>query len=800
MGNSSGTPETKPSTEPPARSASPGAPTTGRSRGEAGKPSTSLAGWLGARSDAQLVTLLELRPDLAVPLPSSMAVLAARAEQRASVLRATDDLDTLDFAILETLAVHGVTRTESNGAPLRRAELHVQLNERVSAAAIDAALTRLTDRALVWLAEDELHLVTAAVEALPWPIGSTTEIPDALTEPEVRAALPELPAAARALLDKLATTGPRGRTKDAAPGTPADRPIQQLLARRLVHRIDDETVELPVTVGQVLRNEPVTHPHALTPPKPKAKKHTSAEVNAVAAGEVGELLRHCAAIIEALGQAPAPALRAGGLGVRELRRVAKQTGIDEPRAGLLVELLAAAKLIEKGLPDPPPELDSTDDFWAPTPAVEAWLEAPLARRWAALAIAWLELDRMPWMIGMRDANDKPLAALALELRNPHAPRDRHAILGLLAEYPSGSALTPADIGRVLAWRQPRWRRHFRLEAVEHTLAEAAALGFVGRDALGSAARALLHGEASSAADAEAEMEAALPAPVDHVLVQADLTVIAPGPLTAELQHRVALVADVESAGAATVYRISETSVRRALDAGLTAAELHALFTKHSRTPIPQALTYLIDDVARRHGQLRAGMAQSFLRSDDPALLAQVLAAPVAGTLALRAIAPTVAIAQAPLGEVLEQLRAAGFAPAGEDSAGVIVDLRQRGARISIRPNARQPWRPTPPSTEQLELLVTELRAAERATSARSAQAVRTDGTRTNTAATLALLQLAARVRRPVNIGYVDAQGVATQRVVEPLKVGNGQLDALDPVTGAIRHFTLHRIASVALIE
>ncbi|WP_280410043.1 [protein-PII] uridylyltransferase, partial [Nocardia brasiliensis] len=39
--------------------------------------------------------------------------------------------------------------------------------------------------------------------------------------------------------------------------------------------------------------------------------------------------------------------------------------------------------------------------------------------------------------------------------------------------------------------------------------------------------------------AEAEMEAALPAPVDHVLVQADLTVIAPGPLTAELQHRVA---------------------------------------------------------------------------------------------------------------------------------------------------------------------------------------------------------------------------------------------------------------------
>ncbi|WP_227998358.1 helicase-associated domain-containing protein [Nocardia australiensis] len=760
----------------------------------------SLADWLGSRTDAQLVALLELRPDLAVPLPSSMTVLAARAEQRASVLRATDDLDTLEFAVVEALAVHGVTRSDRPATPLSRNDLHVQLGERVTAAALKVALARLTDRALVWTSGDDLHLVPAATEGLPWPIGSTTQIPDSLTESEVVTGLAEIAPPERALLDKLAATGPRGRTRDAAPGTPVDRPIQQLLSRRLLRWIDEETVELPVTVGQVLRREPVTDPHALMPPEPRLSKQTSAEVNAVAAGEVGELLRHCTDVLEALGQAPAPALRAGGLGVRELRRIAKQTGVDEARAGLLVELLAAARLVEKGLPDPPPEFDSADDFWAPTPAADGWREAPPARRWAMLALAWLDLDRMPWMIGMRDANDKPLAALSIELRTAHAPRDRRAVLNLLAEYPSGTAVDPADIGRIMAWRSPRWRRHFRSEAVEHILAEAAAIGFIGRGALGSPARALLHGAATSAADAEAAMESALPDPVDHVLVQADLTVIAPGPLTPELQQRVALVADVESAGAATVYRVGETSVRRALDAGLTAAELHGLFTMHSRTPVPQALTYLIDDVARRHGQLRAGMAQSFVRSDDPALLAQVLGAPVARTLALRAIAPSVAIAQAPLGEVLEQLRAAGFAPAGEDSGGTIVDLRPRGARIVVRPKARQPYRPTPPSTEQLELLVAELRAGERAASARYGQAVRTDGTRTSTQATLALLQLAARVRRSVNIGYVDAQGVATQRVVEPLKVGNGQLDALDPVTGAVRHFTLHRIASVALLE
>src|SRR5690606_32520616 len=206
-------------------------------------------------------------------------------------------------------------------------------------------------------------------------------------------------------------------------------------------------------------------------PRARPHTHTPAEVAAVAAGEVGELLRHCADILAALGNTPAPALRAGGLGVRELRRVAKQTGIDEQRAALLIEVLAAAKLIEKGLPDPAPDLDTVDDFWAPTPASDAWLDGPPARRWTVLAMVWLDLDRMPWMIGMRDANDKPLAALSAELRVPYAPRDRRAILGLLAEQPSGTALDPADLDRVLAWRQPRRRRHFRREAVEHTIAE-----------------------------------------------------------------------------------------------------------------------------------------------------------------------------------------------------------------------------------------------------------------------------------------------------------------------------------------
>ncbi|MGB2947985.1 MAG: WYL domain-containing protein, partial [Rhodococcus sp. (in: high G+C Gram-positive bacteria)] len=103
-----------------------------------------------------------------------------------------------------------------------------------------------------------------------------------------------------------------------------------------------------------------------------------------------------------------------------------------------------------------------------------------------------------------------------------------------------------------------------------------------------------------------------------------------------------------------------------------------------------------------------------------------------------------------------------------------------------------------PTDDQLGRLVTELRAGDRA-SKTSGQQVRSDGTRATGTATLALLQTAVKVKRSVTIGYVDAQGTASQRVVDPVGIGGGQLDAFDPATGEIRRFTLHRITSVALV-
>ena len=60
-----------------------------------------------------------------------------------------------------------------------------------------------------------------------------------------------------------------------------------------------------------------------------------------------------------------------------------------------------------------------------------------------------------------------------------------------------------------------------------------------------------------------------------MLIQADLTAVAPGPLTRERARDLHLLADVESRGQATVYRFTPSSVRRAFDAGWAAHEVHA---------------------------------------------------------------------------------------------------------------------------------------------------------------------------------------------------------------------------------
>ncbi|MFD0918931.1 helicase-associated domain-containing protein [Saccharopolyspora rosea] len=742
-----------------------------------------LPDWLRQRSDDDLVALLRARPDLATPPPADTSVLATRAGVRSSVARACEDLDSFALSTLEALVL-----LDADTAPVTLDAVAELLGCDVTAARARRSLAALQALALAWGDEDAISVVPAAREVLPtFPAGLGRRADGLADAADVLAGLDE---EERRLVDKLAGPSPIGRTKEAAEQVPLERattPVQRLLARGLLLRRDAETVELPRQLALAVRGDRPMGPVEPEEPAPELADHGQSAVDAAGAGEALELLRHVESLLRAWDEDPPDVLRSGGVGVRDVRRTAKAVEIDENRLALLVELAVAANLVANS--------EDAEPQWLPTVQSDTWLASPPEQQWAALVAAWLDLPRLPGLIGARDEKDRLLGPLAEDLRRPLAPRDRRRVLDYLDELPSGHGARPDDVATVLAWRAPRRGGRLRDDLVRWTLREATTLGVVARDALTTAGRVLLADGA-----AEAARYLALPEPLDHVLVQADLTVVAPGRLEPDLAAEMKLVADVESAGSATVYRVAEHTVRRALDAGHTAEDLHALFRTRSRTPIPQSLTYLIDDVSRRHGLLRAGTAAAFLRCDDPVLLAEVQANPNVADLELRRIAPTVLVSPLPLADVVDGLRGAGFAPVAEGPDGNVLDLRADARRVRGRNRPAPPAATSAPGERQLTELVAQLRAGDRAGAARRGNAVSPERGRPSAEATLRLLRDAAQQRRSVWLGFVDTHGVRSQRVVRPVSVGGGVLQGVDTDSEEVGSFPLHRITSVAVVE
>ena len=59
------------------------------------------------------------------------------------------------------------------------------------------------------------------------------------------------------------------------------------------------------------------------------------------------------------------------------------------------------------------------------------------------------------------------------------------------------------------------------------------------------------------------------------------------------------------------------------------------------------MRYLVEDVGRRYGHACVGAALAYVTVDDPALLAEIVRSKKLASLALREIAPTVAVSTPP---------------------------------------------------------------------------------------------------------------------------------------------------------
>ncbi|WP_117215932.1 helicase-associated domain-containing protein, partial [Allorhizocola rhizosphaerae] len=503
---------------------------------------------------------------------------------------------------------------------------------------------------------------------------------------KLRRALLSAPPAARAVLDRLAEGPPVGMISSPT------EPVAWLLENGLLVEVSDGAVELPRELGLLLRREagPLGQLHPAPPPVASPAQRQSSVDNA-GAGQAMSAVRHTEDLLEALTADPAPVLRGGGMGVLAHRRLAKAAQVSEQDAALFLEVAHAAGLIG--------ELEtSSETTFIPTSGYDQWRASPVAQRWARLANAWLAMSRQASLAGRRDEKDRPMTVLSPQLERATAPFVRRVTLETLSH---SGAPTADELIEVIRWQAPR-RMRGREGVYRDAMREAATLGITGLQALTTYGRALLStydnvvdddplGQREEAVlppeetAAVVALTALLPPPVDHMLVQADLTVVVPGPPSPELAAELEMAADHESGGGASVYRVTQASVRRALDAGYAAHDLHTLFKRRSKTGVPQALTYLIDDVARTHGGLRTGGAGAYVRSEDEGLISTALADRKLSDLQLRRIAPTVLITPFTPGRLLASLREAGYLPVPEDATGAAVLARPRVRRAPGRP-------------------------------------------------------------------------------------------------------------------
>jgi len=636
----------------------------------------SFSDYLRSVDDAALLDLFTARPDLVTPVPPDIASLAVRACSAPSLARAIDSLNQWQFQVLEATASLNEPFLEKSVVTLTDKEAK-------------GALEHLVRIGLVYPSDDGLRLPTQLRDVIgtePAGLGPASMAKLKLSE------LDDAPADAKKVLERLIWGPPRGSVGDIKNPGPG---VNWLLEKKFLVPLDQRTVILPREVAIALRGGKIHKERFIKQPSLSGAKRDERQINLAAIANVSTVLRWVEELLNFWADEPADALRAGGLGVRDLKIIATHLGVDESCTAFVTELAYLASLIS---------IDA-DDRILPSNKFDIWLMHTPADRWQMLASQWLITSRVSGLVGRVEA--KNVAALGPELDRVNAARVRALTLELLREN-QGIAPEWNSFKEVLSWRAPvRRNSSLQDELAEWTLREAEWLGITGQGALSKFGEQFLAGDDLSSINED------LPKTVDHILIQSDNTAIAPGPLEHEISQALAMMAEIESRGGATVYRFTESTIRRALDHGKTGDEIKTFLIKTSKTPMPQPLEYLIADVAKKHGKLRVGNTSSFIRCEDTALISQIMNDKKLEILALRRIAPEVVICDMDATDAMRVLRECGYLPAGESANGMILTGPKSNRALTKPRPPRVIGEVEIPDIESLRTAIRALRTGEK---------------------------------------------------------------------------------------
>ena len=725
----------------------------------------SFSDYLRSVDDAALLDLFTARPDLVTPVPPDIASLAVRACSAPSLARAIDSLNQWQFQVLEAAASLNEPFLEKSVVTLTDKEAKT-------------VLEHLVKIGLVYPSEDGMRLPTQLRDVIgiePAGLGPASMAKLKLSD------LEDAPADAKKVLDRLVWGPPRGSVGDIKNPGPG---VTWLLDKKFLVPLDQRTVILPREVAIALRGGKIHKERFIKQPALSGAKRDERQINLAAIANVSTVLRWVEELLNFWADEPADALRAGGLGVRDLKIISTHLGVDESCTAFVAELAYLASLIS---------IDA-DDRIMPSNKFDIWLMHTPADRWQMLASQWLITSRVSGLVGRVEA--KNVAALGPELDRVNAARVRALTLELLREN-QGIAPDWNSFKEVLSWRAPvRRNSSLQDELAEWTLREAEWLGITGQGALSKFGAQFLAGDDLSSINED------LPKTVDHILIQSDNTAIAPGPLEHEISQALAMMAEIESRGGATVYRFTESTIRRALDHGKTGDEIKTFLIKTSKTPMPQPLEYLIADVAKKHGKLRVGNTSSFIRCEDTALISQIMNDKKLEILALRRIAPEVVICDMDATDAMRVLRECGYLPAGESANGMILTGPKTNRALTKPRPPRVIGEVEIPDAESLKTAIRALRTGEKSTYRQTrlrqvASEALGQLPRTTANETMDILNQFIVDEKTLSIGYADNNGGVTHRIIDPIRISAGALIARDHATGEVQSFRIPRITGVA---
>jgi len=574
-------------------------------------------------------------------------------------------------------------------------------------------------------------------------------------------------------------------------------------------------VEIALRGGRMFESWPPAQPPRVAAARASGPRAKTVAAAALAAqpvvGDPGKSVADLEALLDLWAQTESPSLQKGGLGVRELRRAAKAISLPEGYVAFLYALAVESRLL------------AHDDRRrvVPSPAAAAWAAKPPALRWAELFETYL--GGMLWaetLGGLVDIDKVEHRAYLVRLRR--------SLLSELAALPTGATTDVDLLGRRLLWRHPLL---IHCEDCARTLTSqvAQALGWLGTLAV-APLMSLLEPARSAVAgpgwtDRVGPATAAFAPAVSEITVGADLSIIVLGPPVPALGAALARFADLQASSPARMYRLSEASLRRALDAGMKGSQITEVLVAHAPRGVPQNVAYLIDEVANRHGHLVVGQAGLYVRSHDPALLAGVIADRRLTSFVPRLVAPTVALLDGgDPAKALAALRSAGYLPVAEAGGAALTASKAP----AVSPILVRPTRSGPAGTSWADLAPNEAEALAEALAhgSRGPAAAAREGpvpkmtqprpaavamagatgrapagdepqgpTCTNPDDVRRLLEWAANEEAVVEIAYVTSRGRTSMRKVEPYAVLGARLYATCHLTGAELAIQLARVAS-----